>query len=107
MSGGIEPGISIFKVITRSAPFRKRTESGRQGYPSPLSPPHGGGARGAGACAWDGADTPAPAVGSSGDGRTGHVIDSTTRPVLGNSPGMCSLSITDRETPDARPGSVS
>lgn len=37
----------------------------------------------------------------------GDVINSTTRPVLGNSPGVCLLSIIDREAPGARPGSVS
>lgn len=62
MSGGIEPGISIFKVITRSAPFRKRTEAGRErGMPgSALSRSRWGSSGRRGLRVGRRSDTPAP-----------------------------------------------
>ena len=79
MSGGIEPGISIFKVITRSAPFRERTEAARQrGVP-------GSTLRHSSLCGqqwrWE-------------DGTRDQL---QTQPVLGNKTGVCLLCITDKE----------
>ena len=105
MSGGIEPGISIFKVITRSAPFRKREQNPVDRDTQVCSHPLMVGELGAPGPAHGTAPTPLLPLWAAAE--TGDVIDSTTRPVLGSNPDMCSLSITDRDAPDARPGSVS
>lgn len=96
----LEPGISIFKVITRSAPFRERIESSIPGLLSLTV-----GSSGRSGCVRTGAQTPRSLCGQpSGDGEGWEMWSTPPLASSGKQSCVCLLSIIDREAPGARPG---